>query len=69
MKRQVILAVALAVTALALLAQNFTGKPLGVPTDQQRIEQLERQVSVLQMRLAALEQRTSLQFKPLENPK
>jgi hypothetical protein len=69
MKRQAILAAALVVMALAVLAQNFTGNPLGVPTDQQRIEQLERQVSALQTRLTALEQRTSLQFKPLENSK
>jgi hypothetical protein len=69
MKRQVILGAVLFAMALAVLAQNFTSNPLGAPTDQQRIEQLERQVSALQGRLTALEQRTSLQFKPSENSK
>ena len=69
MKRRIILGAVLVAMALAVLAQDFTSKPLGTPTDQQRIDQLERRVSALEGKLTALEQRTSFQFKPLENSK
>jgi hypothetical protein len=69
MKRQVILGAVLFAMALAVLAQDFTSKPLGAPTDQQKIEQLERRVSALEGKLITLEQRTSFQFRPLGNSK
>ncbi len=71
MRQKSVLGILLIVTALAVLAQNFTSKPPGAPTltDRQRIERLERQVSALQARLTSLELQSRTQIRPLDNSK
>lgn len=64
MKLRLLLAALLAMLAVAAFAQNsdfFAQKP----SDQQRIAELEKKVSMLQDRVSKLEEETAPRFKQL----
>ena len=70
MKQKILIVTLLAITAIAVFAQNYLTLPVTPSlTDQQRIERLEKQVSSIQSRLANMEQQSRTLIRPMENSK